>query len=163
MAKPDVRPAYLRVVGATYLGVAAVVRWRNFRAPCCEDCFQRGAAIVKARLRFVNWWVFLPVIVIMVAYVVLYLGLRNEKVLVGVMMVTGLLWMLGWFAMPLYLARLSRRETPAFLGPKRDEQLRRLAGVKKWGASKHLVVLREIPAKEEFIDLTANPAFGFMP
>jgi hypothetical protein len=153
-ASPDVRPAYFRVVGATNLGVAAYVRWTNYRIPCCEDCFRRGSAITRTRLRAVGLWVLAPLVVILVAYAVLHLAFRNDEALIGVLMVTGLLWMCGFVVLPVYLSRMSRWRIPEFLGPERDAQLRALSGLRSWGAGRHLVVLREIPKRETFVDLT---------
>jgi hypothetical protein len=150
---PDVRPAFFRVVGATYLGVAAFVRWVNFRGPCCENCFVRGTAITRARSRAVNVWVIAPIGIILIAYLVLVLIFRSEQAFIGVIMLTGLVWMLGFLALPVYLSWLSRARIPAFLGPQRDEQLRQLSGLRSWAAGKHLVMLREIPAKEQSVDL----------
>jgi hypothetical protein len=151
--KPDVEPAYLRVVGAGYYIVGARVAWLNFRCHSCEECFQRGAAIVRHRIWVVALWVMLPLSIILGAYGILHLAVRADQVLISVIMVTGLLWLAGTAALPFYLSWWSRTKTPAYLGPTRDEQLRHQAGIRRWGARRHLVVLRELPPTEAAVEL----------
>ncbi|MBA4067259.1 MAG: hypothetical protein C0501_26840 [Isosphaera sp.] len=160
---PDVRPVFFRVISLTYLVIAANIRWVTARCPCCDDCFERGAAINRQRVRGAALLFLSPFAAVPAAAAVLYAGLGVRDPAVGAVVVFGLPLLTWFFLLPRYLRRQSRERTPEFLGPERDELLRGLAGVRSWGAGTHLALLREIPRRDPFVDLCAPSRAGPAP
>jgi hypothetical protein len=143
------REAFLRVLGASYYGVAGVVRWVNIRCFCCDPCFRQGRSISKLRLWIVLLVGIVPGGLLLAMGGILGQGTTTRAAGHALLFAGAALFFLGFFLfMPLLLHFVTRRRIQAFLDPEVEEKLFELGGFQQWGIFRHIALLKKLPKKE---------------
>lgn len=154
---PDVDHCYLRVLGASFYGVAGVVRWVNFECQCCDDCFEAGRAVSRTRLWLILFMSCFPLVFIAIGGIV-YLLTNNQNVMMALLGIFAVSCLLLWIVMPPVIGMVTRRRIRALLGKRIDRTLRAAARISDWGFFKHVAMLEEIPKNERSVPLNFENA-----